>query len=378
MNNIEYKKNLIKFRRDLHKIPELDFDLPKTTDYLKTYLEKLPCKIMDIGKASFAAFFDAGKDGAIAFRTDMDALPIEETLDIEYCSAHKGKMHACGHDGHMSIMLGFASEVSGMLDRINKNVLLIFQAAEETTGGALEICESGIFEKYKTEKIFGLHIWPDFPRNTVVCRRGPFMAGTKVAWIDIKGKSSHIAKPEEGVDALKIGTELVQLIYKMENEEIPSGVQRLLKFGEFKSGAGVNIISDYTHIGGTIRYYDHDTMNTMMKRIYEISEGLESKYGCTIDFTTSRGYPPVINPDSLVDELETVISKIDNEEVKFFDLKKPFMTAEDFADYQERLPGLFFFLGTGLDLSLHNGNYNIDEEILPTGVELFKSLLLNN
>ena len=388
----ELKSKVIQFRRDLHRIPELDSDLPKTTAYLMDYLSKLPCEITKIGKASFTAFFDAGFDSAIAFRTDMDALPIEEVPAHEFCSIHKGNMHACGHDGHMSIMLGFASEVSKLLDsdkdeipenkKIKKNVLLVFQAAEETTGGALEICESGLFEKHNTEKIFGLHIWPGFPRNTVICRKGPFMAGTKVLWLDVKGKSSHIAKPDEGIDALDVGTRLVQRIYKMNREEFPENVSRILKFGEFKSGTGVNILSSRTKIGGTSRFYDHDILKKMLERIDEISKSLEDEYGCEIDFSHSRGYPPVINPDELVDELEATVlgmSSSQEEDIPtFLPLNKPLMTAEDFADYQQRLPGLFFFLGTGKDLALHNGNYDIDEEVLPIGVKIFEALLLNS
>lgn len=408
MSEKKYKDNIVQFRRELHKIPELGFELPKTTEYIKNYLKKLPCTITDIGQTSFVAFFDAGKDETIAFRTDMDALPIEENSNKEYCSTHDGKMHACGHDGHMSIMLGLATEIANQLNQPNKledqtensttlntNALLVFQAAEETTGGALEICQSGIFEKYNTKKIFGLHIWPGFPRNTIISRKGDFMAGTMNIWITVNGKSSHAAKPEEGIDALDIGTQLVQEIYKMEKEEFDDQTTRILKMGFFNSGHGVNIISDKTKMGGTIRFYDLKVRKHILKRIREISKSLEDQYKCTIDIEESRGYNPVSNPDHLVDELESVIGKMnsqksssknsskknpnqDDSSINFFPLKDPLLTAEDYSDYQRHLPGLFFFLGTGLDLSLHNENYDIDEAVLPTGVEVFKALLLNN
>lgn len=381
--NTKKKNNIIKFRRDLHRIPELDFDLPKTTSYLMDYLLKLPCEITRIGKASFVAFFDAGKDSAVAFRTDMDALAIKEQLNHDFCSRHEGQMHACGHDGHMSIMLGFASEVSELMesepDRLNKNVLLVFQAAEETTGGAKEICDSGIFKKYSTEKIYGLHIWPEFPKHTVVCRNEHFMAGTKVLWLNVDGRSSHIAKPEEGIDALDIGTQILQDIYKMEREEIPGNVKRILKFGEFKSGTGVNILSGKTEMGGSTRYYDREIVEKMMSRVREICREYEKEYGCKTEFIESQGYPPVTNPPHMVDELIKAVEGLDGpDQLNFFPLKEPFMTAEDFSYYQDIMPGLFFFLGTGLDLPLHNEYYDIDEDILPTGVDIFKALLLNN
>lgn len=424
MTNNKYS-NVIQFRRDLHMIPEIGFDLPKTITYIKDYLNELPCTITNIGETSFVAFFDAGKDKTIAFRADMDALPIEENPNRAYRSTHKGKMHACGHDGHMSILLGFASEVAELVQKIdsvstdsieeashqqqlnpdhsnsttnnsttnkseqksqqlNTNVLLVFQAAEETTGGALEICESGIFEKYNTEKIFGLHIWPGFPRNTIISRKGPFMAGTMNIWITVNGKSSHAAKPEEGIDALDIGTRLVQEIYRMEREEFDKDTRRIVKFGFFNSGHGINVISDKTEFGGTIRFFDIEVRKKILRRIDEISKSLEDEYGCTIDIKDSKGYLPVTNPDELVDELESAINKIKSDpqnadsNINFFPVNEPFLTAEDYSNYQQHLPGLFFFLGTGLDLSLHNENYDIDEAVLPTGVEVFKTLLLNN
>lgn len=389
MKNEITSDNLIQFRRDLHKIPEIGFDLPKTTKYIKDYLKKLPCTITDIGTTSFVAFFDNDKDETIAFRTDMDALPIDENSSEDYCSTHDGKMHACGHDGHMSIMLGLASEVSSLKasqdnssdSKLNTNVLLVFQAAEETTGGALEICDSGIFEKYNTKKIFGLHIWPGFPRNTIVTRKGHFMASAMNIWITVNGKSSHAAKPEEGIDALDIGTKLVQRIYQMEKEELDDDINRILKFGFFNSGTGVNIISGQTEFGGTIRFFDAAVREKILTRINEICESFENEYNCTISIRTTKGYyPPVTNPDNLVDELINAVNSIKKTDspINIHLIDNPFLTSEDYSNYQQTLPGLFFFLGTGLDLSLHNENYDIDEAVLATGVKVFKALLLNN
>ena len=386
INQQDFYDDLVKFRRDLHKMPELDFDLPRTTAYLQERLEKLPCKITKIGKASFVAFFDAGKDSSIAFRTDMDALPVEEKTGADFCSEYPGRMHACGHDGHMSIMLGFAYQVAELLDKAPQNVLLVFQAAEETTGGAHEICRSGIFDEYNTKKIFGLHIWPGFPKNMVICRKNDFMAGTKVLWPTVEGKSSHIATPEKGVDALDIGTQFVQAVYKMEKEEIPENVMRILKFGQFNSGTGVNIISSKTEIGGTIRYYDPEILDQVLARMKEIALEFERTQGCTIRIETSEGYPPVNNSPELFKELEKAINSIDqdtigetvNDNINFYKIEKPFLTSEDFSYYQQYMPGLFFFLGTGMDLPLHNGSYDLNEDVLPTGVEIFKALLMNS
>jgi hippurate hydrolase len=383
MNDKELKNNVIQFRRDLHRIPEIGDELPKTTSYLLSYLEKLPCTITDLGQSSFTAFFDAGKEKALAFRTDMDALPVEELSDHDFVSTHKGQMHACGHDGHMSIMLCFASEVARLIDEdrstLNHNVLLVFQAAEEAKGGAEDVCNSGILEKYNTEKIFGLHIWPGFPKNTVICRANEFMAGTRMMWLNIDGKSSHIATPDKGIDALNIGAGIIQDLYKMEQKEFPRDTKRVFKFGQFNSGTGINIISGRTEMCGSIRFYDKKVADTLINRTNEILKDYEGNFGCKTEFIVSAGYPPVINPPELVEGLKDSLKTIPKDEhITFSPMDVPVMTSEDYSFYQERVPGLFFFLGTGMDLPLHNGYYDIDEDVLPAGVSVFKALLLNN
>jgi hippurate hydrolase len=159
---------LAEHRRTLHRIPELDFDLPKTRAYVTAVLSKLPCTLIPAGRAGLCAYFDAGMPDTMAFRSDMDALPITETNDCDYVSTHPGKMHACGHDGHMAMLLGFAEEISRRMNTLPHNVLLLFQAAEETTGGAREICDAGVFETYKVSKVFGLHLWPEYEKGAVV------------------------------------------------------------------------------------------------------------------------------------------------------------------------------------------------------------------
>ncbi|MDR0357711.1 MAG: amidohydrolase [Clostridiales Family XIII bacterium] len=369
-------KRLIRIRRDLHRIPELDRDLPKTEAFVKNYLSLLPCEIVPAGETGFCAFFkadDAPREAeTIAFRSDMDALPIDEENDVDYRSVHAGRMHACGHDGHMSILLGLASEWANDPAMRRKNMLLIFQSAEETTGGAKSICESGVLRRFNAKRIYGLHLWPEYPKDTIVCRRNEFMASASVFRAEIRGKSAHVGRREEGVDALEIGCAFVNRSYAMEKTEIPPDAFRLLRFGVFESGRANNIVSDFTVLEGTMRAYDEETQEFMWRRLREIADEFMKSEGCDIALSREESYPAVVNDGALFDETKDLLISAG---FSFFEPKNPLAMAEDFSWYQRHMPGLFLHLGTGADTPLHSANYRIDEDVLLTGVNIFKLLL---
>lgn len=364
---------LIQTYRDLHKIPELDRNLPKTTKYIKDFLAKLPCRVIDIGDAGFAAFFQAeGAASTIAFRTDMDALPILETSGLPFSSEHKGIMHACGHDGHMSIMLGFAALVAMNIHALSYNVMLIFQAAEETTGGAEDIAKSGLFEKGHVEKIYGIHLWPGHPKNTIICKEGEFMASNLIFEVDIEGRSAHIASYTNGIDALELACDYVKRIYEMEKTEISPDIHRLIRFGIIESGNATNVVPDAAHLEGTLRCYSENVFNRIWGRIVEIAEDITSKRGCKFTFEQKVSYPAVINPRQLYGETMNTLASAG---FSINELRLPLLVSEDFSFYQQKIPGVFLHLGTGIDKQLHRGDYTIDEEVLITGVNIYRRLL---
>jgi hippurate hydrolase len=372
----ELKDELVKLRRDLHRIPELDRDLPKTEAYIKDYLAGLPCEIIPAGDSGFCAFFKAKGDvETVAFRSDMDALPIDEANDVDYRSVHDGRMHACGHDGHMSILLGLATEAAKDMDALQKSVLLIFQGAEETTGGAKQICESGVLERCGVARIYGLHLWPGYPKGMVICRNGAFMASTLVFRVEIKGKSVHVGTYRDGIDALEVGCALVNRFYAMEKEAAPPEVFRLLRFGVFESGRATNIVPGHALLEGTLRTYSKDIQDSMWGRMREIADELTRDTGAEITFSHSDPYPAVVNDAALFDDAKAVLKSAGYD---FFEPETPIMISEDFSWYQQYVPGLFFHLGTGMDTPLHNANYQIDEDVLPIGVDIFKRLLKGN
>ena len=273
-------------------------------------------------------------------------------------------MNACGHDGHMAILLELARRLSAKKS-LPPNVLLVFQSAEETTGGAKDICDSGVFQQYRVQAIFGLHLWPGLEAGVVASRRSELMARSSEVTVDIFGKSAHIAKAAEGVDALMAGVEFYQRAVKME-KKLPDSVFRLLKFGKFQSGTVRNALSAHTHLEGSLRAFQDEVFESLAQGLREIAGEVEWQFGCTVQLHLSDGYPAVMNPDDLYDRVCRCVS--------FRELDAPSMTTEDFAWYQRTLPGMFFFLGLGDSPALHSNNFDFDEGVLALGADFFEQL----
>ncbi len=358
---------IITDRRALHRIPELDRQLPETLHYLRTSLESLNCKVFSPMEGSLCAWFDFGQETALAFRADTDALPMTEKTGADYASRHPGRMHACGHDGHMAILLELARRLNRKT-ALPHNVLLVFQPAEETTGGAKDICNTGVLAEHKAEAIFGLHLWPGLEAGVIASRKRELMARSCEVTIDIYGKSAHIAKAKDGIDALMAGTELYRRAVKME-AALPRGIFRLLKFGKFHSGTVRNALSAHTHMEGSLRAFQDSFFDSLAGGLWAICREVEREFGCTVRLHMSDGYPAVWNDEALY---HRVRSRLD-----FAELDEPSMTAEDFSWYQRYLPGMFFFLGLGDVPALHADTFDFDETILMKGADFFEALAEN-
>lgn len=366
------------YRRDLHRIPELGFEVYKTKEYILEVLKNCDCEISEVCGTGICAFFQSREDGGkgekrrktVALRSDMDGLPVTEETGAEYASVHKDAMHACGHDGHMAMLLAVAKELDRIIHSLPHNVLLIFQPAEETTGGAGDMCRTGILSKYAVERIYGFHLWPMLDHHVVGSRTNEFMAKSSELDIIIEGKSAHCANAEEGIDALEIGCRLVSELYRMEKDELPDTEYRLLKFGKMESGSVRNAISARTVLQGSVRCFHDETGNYLFRRIEEIAAAIEKEYGCRIRFERNDGHPAVINDPRLFEEAKELLS-----DYQFHTFEKPFLLAEDFSCYQKEVPGLFLFLGTGTNIPLHNGRFDFDEDVLQTGVDVYLKLL---
>ena len=260
-----------KIRRDLHQIPELELNLPKTKAYLSELLTDLPCSLEFPMNSAILAYFDNGCSHTVAFRSDMDALPVNEQTMADYQSRHPGCMHACGHDAHMTMLIALAYAIPKYLHELSHNILLIFQPGEENPGGARLLCEAGILEKYHVTRIYGMHVWPDLPAGVIAASKEEMMARSSEVNIEIKGKSAHAAKYREGCDALETACRYLCDLYRME-QSLPQNEHRLLRFGVLHAGTIRNVVSDHARLEGTIRACRDEVYDYMRGQLHEIAE----------------------------------------------------------------------------------------------------------
>ena len=358
-------------RRALHRIPELDNDLPQTLRYVRSALEGLSCQVLSPTPSSICAWFDAGKPETVAFRADMDALPVQECTALPFASTHPGLMHACGHDGHTAMALALAEYVSAHLAECPRNVLFLFQPAEETDGGAKPICDTGLLKDRHVTRIFGLHLWPGLPAGQVFTRPGPLMARTNEVTVTLRGKSVHISRAAQGIDAMAAGVEYLRRAYAMA-DALPPEKPRAFRFGKMVSGTVRNAISGETRLEGSLRTYHEDTFLYCRDALRAIARDVAAETGCTVDVDLTDGYLVVWNNESLY---ETVCTALGDDAPAYQETLA--LAAEDFSFYQRETAGVFFFLGVGDTAELHAPTFDFDDEtILPKGVEFLRKLLM--
>ena len=365
--------NAVAYRRALHRIPELGDDLPETLAFVKEKLEPLGAELTYPAKGAACAFFDAGAKETLALRADMDALPVAEATGLPFASAHAGRMHACGHDGHTAIMLASAESAAAALaagEKFPRNLLFVFQPAEETTGGAKSICESGVFERYGVTRIFGLHLWPKVPLGRIASRPGPLMARSNEVTLAAEGRSVHVSKAAEGIDALRAAAEWMRRAYAYA-ESLPPEVLRTLQFGRMTAGTVRNAVAGEARIEGTLRTYDEKAAEAIRAGLKAIAAEVAAETHCRMEVTYSEGYPAVWNSEALFGRVTEGLG-----EGAVMLLEKPVLAAEDFSFYQRRVPGVFFFLGVGDTSELHSPRFAWnDEAVLPAGRAFVEKLM---
>ena len=362
--------SVVEHRRRLHRIPELDNQLPETIGYVRSVLEPLGCQLSSPITGSVCAYFDAGRSETVAFRADLDALPVTESTGLPFASEHPGIMHACGHDGHTAMALSLAQWVAQRRTELPRNVLFLFQPSEETVGGARKLCESGVLERRRVRRIFALHLWPGLPEGRIFSRPGPMMARSNEVTVTVEGHSVHLSQAQDGRDALTAGIDYLQRAYEM-IESLPPDQPRVLRFGHMVSGSVRNAISGHTVLEGGLRTYREDTFSFCRQQLRDIGKSVAAKTGCSIDVHLSEGYPAVWNHEALY---QKIAQHLGADTLSL--LETPALAAEDFSFYQQYVPGVFFFLGVGDTQALHAPGFTFDDEaVLPAGVEFLKKLL---
>jgi hippurate hydrolase len=361
-------ERLIKYRKDLHQIPEISFDLFKTSAYIKKELTDMGYEIHQAAITGWIAYKKGKKDTAIAFRSDMDALPVLEKSDYPFPSTHPGKMHACGHDGHMAMLLGFAYYLKNQT-LINDSIVLIFQPAEEYPGGAKVIIEEGFLDKFNVKKIFGIHLYPNLKEGVYGLVKGPMMARNLEFNIKISGKSAHGASPHDGNDAMIAGAHLINQLHTIISRNVDPFEQGVITVGTIHGGEARNIIAQDVEITGTMRAFKDEVFYLMKKRVEDIIEGIKLSFQVEITSDLMELYPVVNNDKEIVEFVE---KHLDSD----YEYIKPLMASEDFAFYQKKVPGMFTMLGTrneekGYIHPLHSCYFNFKDEVLIRGVELY-------
>lgn len=362
-------------RRTLHQIPELGLAEYKTKAYLKTQLSKLAhVEIHDILETGLIAIFKGKQPGkTLGFRTDIDALPIAEETNVDFQSTHPNCMHACGHDGHMATMLGFAEYLDTHPEEIIGTIVLVFQPAEEGPGGAQLLIDAGLFEKYPIEQMIGLHVFPEFAEGIVACKAGAMMARNGEVTIEIQGKSAHGAQPQMGADALLASAAIIQGLHSIISRNLSPLDSAVLTFGKITGGDAMNIIAQQVTIEGTMRAFSDQVYEEMTRRIQLIAEEIAKGYGCQAKVTFNHMYRVVENDPTMVAALASIVGDS-------YQTTPPYMLAEDFSMYQQKVPSLFFFVGIRNEEKnyihpLHSSKMQFDEENLLAGIECYRQLI---
>ncbi|MDN5352188.1 MAG: hypothetical protein PWQ12_1108 [Clostridiales bacterium] len=361
-------------RAELHRIPEPGNEEFKTSAYIQETLKALNIDFEVVLETGIIAYLEGSAPlRTIAFRSDIDGLSVKEAHTFEMKSQHPGYMHACGHDGHMSMLLGLAAALKHESVTLQDNVVLIFQPAEEGPGGAERIVKGGYLQKYKVDEIYGIHLFPAIEQGKIGLCSGPMMAMTGEFDIDIRSKSAHGAMPHMGIDAVVVAGECILGLQTVVSRRINPIQPGLLTIGRLEAGERCNVIAGSARMEGTMRAFNKSVYQAMKAQVYAYTDGLARAHQVEIDVTYRDMYPPVTNDPELFQYFVDLMGER-------CEIIEPQMISEDFSFYQEAVPGLFFFIGTrneglGHVAPLHSAHFNFDERALLMGLESYLTIL---
>lgn len=364
--------NLVEIRKDLHRIPELAFEEFKTKKYLIKILKAFNnIKIHTFDFPGILVEYSQGKGDYTLFRSDMDALPITEETGCDFASEHLGKMHACGHDMHMTILIGLIEKVISL--KIAKNILFVFQPAEEGKGGAKRILDTGVLDKFPIKQAYALHVKGDIPVGTVSTKPGIFFTNTEEVDVIFEGIGAHVALAEKGIDALDAGYEFYQLVNKKVKEKFNNSQEILCKFGKMSAGNVRNTIAADCKFEGTIRAFSLEDHNLLKEIVKKYVKEISRKFSINSKCEYSNFYKALINDEKLYKKF---VNKIGDSKYTFLEADR-LLGGEDFGFFAEKYTGLFFWLGAnqGEEQDLHSSEFLPDERAIAIGIEVFWSLI---
>jgi amidohydrolase len=374
----EHEERIVGMRRELHQIPEPAYTEKKTSAAVAGRLKEAGLEVRTgIARYGVEGLLRTGRPGpTLMIRADMDALPVAEQTGLPFSSTHPGAMHACGHDAHMAMVLGTALVLREMKDSLKGNIKLIFQPAEEGPGGAKPMIEEGVMENPKVDYVVGSHLWPGSPEGTVGVKAGTIMAAMNRFDIRIIGSEGHGAMPHLCVDALEVGTQVVNALQRIVSRHMNPLKPTVVSVGSFHAGNAFNIIAGEAELSGTTRTFDLEVWNSWESRMRKILQGVCDSMGARFELKFEFGYPPTTNDPFMADLVRRCAEEVVGPD-KVFE-PEPTMGGEDMSYYLQRAKGCFFFLGVGRfgGAPLHNARFDFNENVLLLGVETYCRLAL--
>lgn len=380
--------HLIEIRRDFHQFPETGYEEFRTSAKIKEILDREGIPYTEYAGTGICGIIKGNGVGTktIGIRADMDGLPMQEKNVCSYSSKHDGKMHACGHDAHMTVLIGAALVLNKIKDQLNGTIKLLFEPAEETTGGAKLMIEEGVLENPNVDAIIGLHVSAEIEAGKIGIKSGVVNAASNPFTIKIKGKGGHGAFPDTAIDPIVMASHVVLSLQNLVSRELPPVSPAVITVGTIHGGSAQNIIPDEVVISGIMRTMETKYREYVKKRLVEITEGVVQAHRGSCEINIEESYPCLYNNDDVENVLRTAAEKAIGDK-NIIKIQNPTMGVESFAYFSMARPSAFYFLGIrneekGIKHPLHSSHFDIDETSLAVGVAIqcqtAYDFLLNN
>ncbi|MHB1407441.1 MAG: M20 metallopeptidase family protein [Desulfitobacteriaceae bacterium] len=372
----ELYDELIRLRRDFHQHPELGYEEYRTSDIAAAYLRKCGLEVKKMSKTGVVGLLRGREPGrTLLLRADLDALAQQELNDVPYKSVYEGKMHACGHDGHIAMLLAAAKILANHQQDIKGNIKFVFQPNEETAG-ALDMINEGVLEESRVDAAFAIHLWSPVASGQIGVLAGPVMAANEEFELTIFGKGGHTALPETAVDPIMAAAAIIQAVQTIQSREVSVLNPTLIMFGKIQGGSGRNIVPDQVQLGGTIRflYKNEEQEKAELKQSFErVIAGICQAMRATYELNYIPSNPALINDPALIGLVRQAAFETLGDEKLIVPYRS--LAGEDFAEFTRRVPSVFYFVGIGnkekeTDYPHHHPRFNLDEDALAIGVEM--------